>query len=319
MTAGRAQTDGIMLLLGTTRPVAGIIARMVYLIDASVFVFRAWYSIPAEMTDPDANPVNALYGFARFLGDFLENVRPELVAVAFDENRGESCVRAAIYPPYKANREPAPPELKLQFSRCRAGTRALGLTDCADPCFEADDLIAAMAAQMRTAGCSVTILSRDKDLAQCLRPGDQLWDYPSGRRVAYEQVPEVYGVRAEQIADFLALTGDAVDNIPGVRGVGPKTAAALLRRFDTVDDIYANLEAVGQMKFRGAPLLPQRLREERDTVEIARRLTGLRCDAPVQVDRRSLARRTPVLSELGALYDDAGFGSALRRQAERLA
>lgn len=291
---------------------------MVYLIDASVFVFRAWYSIPADMRDPDDNPVNALYGFARFLGDFLEKERPERVAVAFDENRGERCVRAAIYPAYKANREPAPPELKLQFERCRAVTRALGLADCADRSFEADDLIGALASRVREAGHAVTIFSRDKDLAQVLRPGDVLWDYPSGRRVAYDEVPEVFGVQAEQIADFLALTGDAVDNIPGVRGIGPKTAAALLRKFGDVDGVYADLEAVGRMKIRTAPLLPARLREDRDKVEIARRLTGVRYDAPVEADERTLLRRRPDLDALGALYDQAGFGAALRRQAERL-
>lgn len=253
---------------------------MVYLIDASVFIFRAWYSIPADMTDPEGNPVNALFGFTRFLKDFLRDVRPELAAVAFDESRKASCVRAAIYPEYKANRKPTPPELKAQFGRCRAATRELGLADCADHRFEADDLIAATAAKMRAAGHAVTILSRDKDLAQALRAGDVLWDYPSGRRTPYEDVPEVYGVPAEQIADFLALTGDAVDNIPGVRGVGPKTAAALLRRFGSIDGIYANLEAVARMKIRAAPGLPQRLRADRDKVEIARRLTPLRYDAP---------------------------------------
>jgi 5'-3' exonuclease len=291
---------------------------VVYLIDASVFVFRAWYSIPADMRDPDDNPVNALYGFARFLGDFLEKERPERVAVAFDENRGEHCVRAAIYPAYKANREPAPPELKLQFERCRAVTRALGLADCADRSFEADDLIGALAGRVRETGHAVTIFSRDKDLAQVLRPGDVLWDYPSGRRVAYDEVPEVFGVRAEQIADFLALTGDAVDNIPGVRGVGPKTAAALLRKFGDVDGVYANLEAVGRMKIRTAPLLPARLRDDRDKVEIARRLTGVRYDAPVAADEGALARRPPDLAALNQIYDRAGFGAALRRQADRL-
>jgi 5'-3' exonuclease len=291
---------------------------MVYLIDASVFVFRAWYSIPADMTDPADNPVNALYGFARFLGDFLEDVRPELVAVAFDENRGESCVRTAIYPQYKANREPAPPELKQQFERCRAVTRALGITDCADGSFEADDLIATIAARTRADGHRVTILSRDKDLAQVLQPGDVLWDYPSGRRVGYDDVPGVYGVRAEQIADFLALTGDAVDNIPGVRGVGPKTASALLAHFGTLESIYDNLDAVGRLKIRPAAGLPARLREDRSKVDLARRLTGLRYDAPVVADERSLARRAPDLDGLNALYDLAGFGQSLRRQAERL-
>ena len=203
---------------------------MVYLIDASVFVFRAWYAIPADMIDAEHNPVNAIYGFARFLGYFLAQVAPEHVAVAFDENRAATCVRTAIYPAYKANREPPPPELSRQFGLCRAVTRALGVSDFADESFEADDLIAALAARAHSAGRRVTILSRDKDLAQALQPGDLLWDYPSGRRMTYDQVPEFYGVRAEQIADYLALMGDSVDNVRGVRGVGPKTAAALLRR-----------------------------------------------------------------------------------------
>jgi 5'-3' exonuclease len=227
-------------------------------------------------------------------------------------------VRTAIYPQYKANREPAPPELKQQFERCRAVTRALGIADCSDRAFEADDLIAALATRVRAAGHPVTILSRDKDLAQVLQPGDVLWDYPSGRRVGYEDVPEVYGVRAEQIADFLALTGDAVDNIPGVRGIGPKTASALLAHFGTLAAIYDNLEAVGKLKLRSAPGLPARLREDRDKVEIARQLTAVRYDAPVAADEHALTRRPPDLDDLNALYDRAGFGLGLRRQAERL-
>ncbi len=292
---------------------------MVYLIDASVFVFKSWYSIPDDMLDPAQNPVNALYGFTRFLGDFLEEMRPEYVAVAFDENRGEHCVRATIYPEYKANREPAPPELKQQFERCRAVTRALGLADCADVAFEADDLIATLAARMRGNGHKVTILSRDKDLAQVLHQGDVLWDYPTGRRVAYDQVPEVFGVRAEQIADFLALTGDAVDNIKGVRGVGPKTAAALLNQFPTVSDIYANLEAVGRLGIRSAATLPEKLRSHRAEVDLAQQLTRVRYDAPVAADESTLRRRLPDLPQLNALYDGAGFGESLRRQARRIA
>ena len=272
------------------------------------------------MTDPAQNPVNALYGFSRFLGDFLEEMQPEFVAVAFDENRGDTCVRTAIYPEYKANREPAPPELKLQFERCRAVTRALGLADCADQCFEADDLIAAMAAQMRGAGHKVTILSRDKDLAQVLQPGDVLWDYPSGRRCSYDQVPEVYGVRAEQIADFLALTGDSVDNIRGVRGVGPKTASALLQKFDTVDAIYENLDDVARMDIRAAVSLPGKLRDHR-----ARR--GPRTAAHPGALRRARDRgraitrapARPISTASTRSTTLAGFGDALRRQAKRLA
>ena len=292
---------------------------MVYLIDASVFVFKSWYSIPDDMRDPAENPVNALYGFCRFLGDFLEELKPEYVAVAFDENRGEHCVRTLLYPAYKANREPAPPELKLQFERCRAVTRALGLADCADIAFEADDLIATLAARMRSSGHKVTILTRDKDLAQVLQQGDALWDYPSGRRVSYDQVPEVYGVRAEQIADFLALTGDAVDNIKGVRGVGPKTAATLLKHYPTLEEIYANLDGVGRLGIRAAASLPERLRSQRAEADLARQLTRVRYDAPVAAAAADMRRRSPDLNGLDALYDGAGFGESLRRQARRIA
>ncbi len=292
---------------------------MVYLIDASVFVFKAWHSIPADMIDRERNPMNALYGFCRFLGDFLEAMKPDYVAVAFDENRSDTCVRTAIFPEYKANREPPPPELKLQFALCRKAARALGLADCADERFEADDLIAAAAAQMRRSNHQVTILSRDKDLAQVLQPGDVMWDYPSGRRVAYHEVPQVYGVRAEQIADFLALTGDSVDNIRGVRGIGPKTASALLRTFGSLDSIYENLDGVGRMNIRAAAGLPARLREYRADVDLARRLTTVRYDAPACADATLLARRRPDLPGLTALYDGAGFGEGLRRQARRIA
>lgn len=292
---------------------------MVHLIDASVFVFRAWYAIPSHMTDPAQNPVNALYGFSRFLGDFLEDVQPQRVAVAFDGGRGEECFRTALYPAYKANREPAPVALKLQFARCRAVTTALGLPDFMHATFEADDLIASLAARAHEAGQAVTILSRDKDLAQILQPGDVLWDYPSGRRIAYEDVPSVYGVRPEQIADFLALAGDAVDNIPGVRGIGQKTAAALLHHFADIDAIYANLEAVAEIDIRGASKLPERLRDQRADVELGLQLTRLRHDAPVPEKLQKLCRHAPDLDGLEAIYDRAGFGSALRRQARRLA
>ena len=131
---------------------------MFYVIDASVYVFRAWFSIPDDMQDGDGNPVNALYGFTRFLGDFLEHTRPEYVAVAFDTSL-EKCFRNDIYPAYKANREPAPDELRLQFDRCREVTRALGIRDFAEQRFEADDIIGTLVTSMRGQGLRSTILS----------------------------------------------------------------------------------------------------------------------------------------------------------------
>lgn len=289
---------------------------MQYLIDASVYVFRAYYSMPDDMLDPEGNPVNAFYGFARFLGDFVEQVRPEHVAVAFDESLAGS-FRNDIYPEYKANREPAPEELKRQFAMCRRFVRALGVVECADERYEADDFIGTLVAYGRKRGLPSTIVSRDKDLTQLLTRDDCFWDFAGKGRIGYEQVPEVFGVWPEQIADFLALAGDSVDNIPGVPGVGKKTAAALLAHFGSLESIYANLDRVHEVEVRGAKTLGAKLELHRDAAELARRLTGIAFDAPVE--DVSLAPARARLGELNALFDEADFGMALRRQAERIA
>jgi DNA polymerase-1 len=290
---------------------------MVYLIDASIYVFRAWFSIPDDMIDAEQNPVNAVYGFARFLSDFLESVQPVYVAAAFDESQSTS-FRNEIYPAYKANRDPAPAELKRQFLQCRDLTRALGIMDCADTGYEADDLIGTLAAGGRQAGHPVTIVSRDKDFYQVLQEGDRLWDYAGNKTVHYHQVPDALGVRAEQVVDYLALAGDSVDNIPGARGVGAKTAAALLGHFESVDDLYDNLERVVDVPVRGAGKLGARLAEHKDAVNISRDLARIRYDAPVDASESSLARRRPDLVGLNKFYDGVGFGTALRRQAQRI-
>ncbi|RPH53457.1 MAG: exodeoxyribonuclease IX, partial [Lysobacterales bacterium] len=147
-----------------------------YLVDASVFVFRAYYSVPIALVDLDGNPVNALHGFARFLGDLLERVRPEHIAVAFDESLVSS-FRNTLFPAYKANREPAPDDLKRQFIQCRRVCAALGVASFSSNRYEADDIIGTLATRMRIAGKSVVLVTRDKDLAQLVRPGDEYWDY----------------------------------------------------------------------------------------------------------------------------------------------
>lgn len=291
---------------------------MQYLIDASVYVFRAWYSMPDDLVDGDGNPVNAFYGFSRFLSDFLERVRPERAAVLFDDSLSTS-FRNQLYPAYKANREPAPEELKRQFALCRRYTRALGVMECAHPTFEADDLIGTLVIEGRAAGTASTIVSRDKDLAQLVGPRDVFWDFSGKGRLTYEQIPGVFKVMPEQIADFLALAGDSVDNIPGVPGIGPKTAAALLGHFGTLDVLYANLDRVCDVDCRGAKALGAKLAQHRDAALLARKLTGIACDAEFDRPPGGLAVRRPDLGALNALCDEVGFGMALRRQAERIA
>ncbi|MFM1885629.1 MAG: hypothetical protein RL026_786 [Pseudomonadota bacterium] len=296
----------------------GYLPRVVHLIDASVYVFRAWYSLPPDMADDEGNAVHALYGFARFLGDLLEKARPTYVAVAFDGSLASSW-RNRLYPAYKANREPAPAELLLQFERCRELCGLLGLWAHQSSEYEADDIIGTLVHRMRGEGLRSTVVTRDKDLAQLLRPGDVYWDYAGDIRYHHGEIAGRFGVPPERYADYLALTGDAVDNIPGVPGVGPKTAGVLMQHFDSLDALYADLPRVAALPLRGAAKLGARLAEHREAAFLARELTRIHCAMPLQVDRHALRARPPDLPALARFYDKQGFGSLLRNQAARLA
>jgi DNA polymerase I len=290
---------------------------VVHLIDASVYVFRAYYSLPPEMRDTEGNSVHALYGFARFLGDLIERTNPEYLAVAFDASLSTS-FRNQIYPPYKANREPAPPDLLLQFERCRKWCEHLGIAWFDSNEFEADDIIGTLATRMRAEGLRVTVVSRDKDLAQLIGPGDVYWDYAGDLRYHHHEIEERFGVAPERYADYLALTGDAVDNIAGVPGVGPKTATVLMRHFPSLDDLYARIDVVRDLPLRGAAKLVERLLQHREAAYLARQLTRIRCDMLLPVSREQLRRRPPDHAAIESFCTANGFGALLGRQAVRL-
>lgn len=290
---------------------------MIFLVDASVYVFRAYHSA-LPMRDADGNPTHAVFGFARFLGDLIERVRPRYLAVAFDQRRDNS-YRSRIYPAYKANRERAPVDLVVQFERCRELCRHLGVAVFVDPEYEADDIIGTLSSSMRARGVRSAYITRDKDLAQLMRDGDLFWDFGARGQFGYHDIERHFGVQPERFADYLALTGDDVDNIPGVPGVGHRTAASLMRAFASLDELYADLARVARLQLRGAAALGARLAAHREAVFLARRLTRIACDLSLGEDAARLERRAPDLAGLGALYDRLGFGPFLRRQGERLA
>lgn len=287
---------------------------MIYLIDASVYVFRAYYSVPDRMTDVDGNPTNAVYGFGRFLIDLLRTTQADHVAVAFDESLSTS-FRNELYPPYKANREPAPDELKRQFGYCRQLATALGLHTVADERFEADDLIGTLVACCQRASKPAAIVTRDKDLAQLVGPDDIFWDYAGGQKFAFEQIEERFGARPERIADFLALTGDSVDNIKGVPGIGKKTASAIFGAYATLDDVYANLDNLKDLSVRGAGTLAKKLDQHREAAYLAQALTTIRRDVPMEATLAALKRAAADHDALNELFDTLSFGGALRKQA----
>ncbi|MEO0974125.1 MAG: 5'-3' exonuclease H3TH domain-containing protein, partial [Pseudomonadota bacterium] len=291
---------------------------MLYLVDASIYVFRAWFSLPDSMTDPAGRPINALYGFARFLGDLLVAESPSSIGVAFDTSLTTS-FRNEIYPPYKANRPLPPPELEYQFALCRELCRHLGVAEFASPRFEADDIIGGLARRARSEGHPVTVVSADKDLAQLLREGDVMLDPARERRLGYRDIAPEYGVRPEQIPDLLALMGDAVDNIPGVPGIGRKTAVTLLGAFADLDALYEDLDRLSELKLRGAARIARLLTEHRDQAFLARQLAIIAEETDVEARASALARRRPDLTALGAFYDALGVGDVLRVRASSLA
>ncbi len=284
-----------------------------YLIDASIYVFRAWHTMPDEFVDAEGWPTNAVQGFARFLLDVLERERPAHIAVAFDEAL-DACFRNTLYPAYKANRDPAPEELKRQFAHCRALCAALGLSVLGHGEYEADDLIGSALVRARAEGHRGIILSADKDLSQLLHVGDEQWDYARNQRWGAHGVKARHGVEAHQIADYLALCGDAVDNIPGVPGIGAKTAAVLLAHFGDLDSLLARVDEVPFLRLRGAAQAATKLREHRDNALLFRRLTTIACDAPLHGMSAGFRRGAAEADALGALCDTLRFGPMTRRR-----
>ena len=286
-------------------------APTLYLVDASLYVFRAWHSMPDEFHDADGWPTNAVHGFARFLLELLERERPRHIAVAFDESL-DSCFRNAIYPAYKANRDPAPPELRRQFAWCKALCKAVGLVTLAHTDYEADDLIGTAVHVGRRDGFRSVIVSADKDLSQLLQADDEQYDFAKAVRWKADGVKARHGVHAQQIADYLALTGDAVDNIPGVTGIGAKSAAILLAHFQSLDALLARIDEVPFLRLRGAAGMATRLREQREHALLWRQLTTIALDAPLP--EGGFARGRGDGEELASLSDWMGFGPLTRKR-----
>ncbi|OOZ42274.1 hypothetical protein BOW53_00055 [Solemya pervernicosa gill symbiont] len=264
--------------------------KWLFLVDASVYIFRAWHAYPDDLFDEQGHSANAVHGFATFLCQLLERARPRHIGVAFDESLLTS-FRNQIYPAYKANREPPPPELERQMKACRKLAELMGMTTYASDIYEADDLIGTLAIKMRPHGFRTAIVSRDKDLSQLLAERDVMWDFANDKKIRHSEVKAQYGAEAHQIIDLLALAGDAVDNIPGVPGVGRKTAEALLERLGSLDEIYERLDEVEFFSIRGAKRVKQLLQEHREMALISRQLTAIATDAPIEGAPENLERK----------------------------
>lgn len=290
-----------------------------WLLDASIYIFRAWFSMPDRWHTREGMPVNAVYGYTRFLLDFVAAHGPSFHgAAAFDESLGSN-FRNDIYPHYKRSRELPDATLAFQLQACRDITRLLGLRCYGGARYEADDYLATLARLYQRDGVPVTLVTRDKDLAQLMRGAqDTWWDYAADVVLDAAAFREKFGVSPGQFADYLALVGDPVDDIPGVPGVGAKTAARLLQVYGDLDELGRRLDDIPARGFRGAQALAGRLAEYWPQVLLARRLTGLEKNVPGLRAKPGFQLRRANLEALAGYLAELNLAGPLTRRCEAL-
>ncbi len=271
--------------------------KHLYLVDGSGFIFRAFHAI-RPLTRPDGTPVNAVFGFTRMLMKLLRDTDADHIAVIFDAARRN--FRNDIYPDYKGHRPDAPEELVPQFPLIREASEAFNLHTIEIEGYEADDIIATYAKQAKAAGADVTIVSSDKDLMQLVDDKVAMFDEMKNRRIGPAEVIERFGVGPEKVVEVQALSGDSVDNVPGVPGIGVKTAALLINEYGDLETLLARAGEIKQNKRR------ENLLEFADQARISLQLVTLKDDVPVDlpvdeldVPPHDLAKLVPWLTTQG--------------------
>jgi len=283
--------------------------KHVFLIDGSGFIFRAFHALP-PMTSPEGTPVNAVFGFTKMLMKLLDDTDADRIAVIFD--RARKTFRSDIYADYKANRPPPPDELIPQFALVRAATEALNVPAVDMDGFEADDLIATYARKAAEQGAEVTIVSSDKDLMQLVGPKITMLDAMKNRVIGEAEVVEKFGVGPDRVIDVQALAGDSSDNVPGVQGIGVKTAAQLIEEYGDLDSLLERASEIKQPKRR------EKLIEQADMARISRDLVTLRDDAPVETGLDDFHVREPEADVLLGFLQAQGFKSLVVQWQARL-
>jgi len=300
-----AETETAVVEAGEAKPASSAL----YLIDGSGFIFRAFHALP-PMTRSDGTPVNAVLGFVNMLLKLLTEFGVARIAVIFDAK--EENFRNDIYPLYKANRDGPPPELIPQFGLIREATEAFCLPSIELAGYEADDLIATYARYAAERGEEVVIVSSDKDLMQLVRPGVRMFDPMKSKPIGPEEVFEKFGVTPDKVVEVQALAGDSTDNVPGVPGIGIKTAAQLISEFGDLETLLARAGEIKQPKRREA------LIEFAEQARISRRLVLLDAHAPVPLPIEELKVHEPDSERLIAFLTQQEFRTTLARVQSRL-
>ena len=273
------------------------------LMDGTYFVLRAYHALPPLSTRTGV-PTHAAYGFTTMLLKALREVRPTHVAVAVD--LGGSDARSAISPEYKANRTAPPDDLIPQFELARRVVRALGIPILEERGTEADDLLGTLARVAKAEGFFTVLLAGDKDFMQIVDPQTLLLDTMYDRWVGPDEVVAKTGVRPDQIVEYMALLGDPIDNIPGIPGVGPKTASQLVQQFGSAEAMLGRLAEVPKEKLR------EKLRAHTEGIRLARKLVELNLHVALPVELPGLVRREPEPAPLRSLFEELEFTRLVR-------
>ena len=278
--------------------------KHLYLIDGSGFIFRAYYGYPL-MNREDGTPTNAVYGFCTMINKLINQTDADLVAVIFDKARRN--FRNEIYPAYKANRDDAPENLIPQFKLIRQACKAYNIPMVEMDNYEADDLIATYAKMADDMGAEVSIISSDKDLMQLVNDNITMFDAMKNITIDRERVFEKFGVYPEQVVDVQSLAGDSSDNIPGVAGIGIKTASQLIEEFGDLENLLANAHTIKQNKRR------QNLIDYADDARMSKKLVTLKNDVPIEVGLEHFTRKKYDKSELKEFLLENNFKRLLSK------
>ena len=296
-------------------------ASHLYLVDISSYIFRAFHAIPL-LNNKNGLPTNAILGVVNMLLKLVNEERPEAMAIVFDA--GGPTFRDEISDDYKANRHPTPEALRPQLPYVRKVIEAFRLHCLEVPGVEADDVIATLARSFASPSNEIVIVTGDKDLMQLVGAHVSLY-MPSGgrggtlepRRVGRADVEQRFGVPPEKVVEVMALTGDSIDNIPGVKGIGDKTAQTLIRAFGSVDELLARVGEVENLGLRGAKRVRELLESQAESARTSRELARLKTDVPVEVTLDDLRMQAPDYVSLRALFTELGFQSKIPLVAPR--
>ncbi|MCH8156516.1 MAG: DNA polymerase I [Nitrospinae bacterium] len=276
--------------------------KSLYLIDGSSYIFRAFFGI-RPLSTAKGFPTNALYGFITMLQKVIREESPDYLVVTFDSP--EKTFRHEMYPEYKANRDEPPEELARQFPHFEPLVEAFGIASLRKPGFEADDIIGTLARQGAEWGVEVTIVSGDKDMMQLISPQVHMLDTMKQKRFVDADVVEKFGVGPDKVIEVMGLMGDSSDNIPGVAGVGPKTAAELIQKFGSIQNLYERLDEVDKKK------LKEKLERDKDNAFLSRKLVIIDTHMDLGCDLEDMKAREPDQSALRKMFEEFEFASLL--------